>query len=80
VSTPANQLLDHAQKFIRSKNSNQPVFMREVSLEPGERYKHHGEPERVVEFRGSGLYTVQGLFSPELSTGSSPLCAPTRFP
>jgi hypothetical protein len=71
VSTPSNQLLDHAQKFIRSKNSNQPVFMREVTLEPGERYSITVNLNEFVEFRSAGLYTVQGLFYPELSTPSA---------
>ncbi len=72
VSTPSNQLLDHAQEFIRSKNTNQPVFLREVSLEPGERYSITVNLNEFVQFRGSGLYTVQGLFYPELSTSSAP--------
>jgi len=75
VSTPSNQLLDHAQKFIRSKNSNQPVIVREMSLEPGERYSITVDLGEFVEFRNSGLYTVQGLFYPELSTSSA---APLR--
>jgi hypothetical protein len=68
VSTPSNQLLDHAQKFIRSKNTNQPVFFRDVSLEPGERYSITVNLNEYVEFRNSGLFAVQGLFYPELST------------
>ena len=75
VSNPSNQLLDHAQKFIRSKNSNQPVFLREVTLEPGERYSITVNLNEFVEFRSAGLYTVQGLFHPELSTSSA---APLR--
>jgi len=71
VSTSSNQLLDHAQQFIRSKNSNQPVFLREVSLEPGERYSFTVNLNEFVEFRSSGLYRVQGLFYPELSTSPS---------
>jgi hypothetical protein len=75
VSTPSNLLLDHAQKFTRSKNSNQPVFYREVSLEPGERWGITVNLNDFVAFQNPGLYTVQGLFYPELS--SSP-AAPLR--
>jgi hypothetical protein len=75
VSTPSNQLLDHAQKFIRSKNSNQPVLVRELALQPGERYSITVNLDDFVEFRSAGLYTVQGLFYPELSTSST---APLR--
>jgi len=75
VSTPSNLLLDHAQKFIRSKNSNQPVFFRDLSLEPGERYGITVDLNEFVDFRAAGLYTVRGLFYPELSTSPS---APLR--
>jgi hypothetical protein len=71
VSTASNRLLDHAQKFIRSKNTNQPVFLRELALEPGERYSFTVNLNEFVDFRASGLYTVQGLFYPELSTSPS---------
>ena len=67
VSTPSNLLLDHAQKFIRSKNANQPVFFRDVSLEPGERYGITVNLNEFVDFRKAGLYTVQCLFYPELA-------------
>jgi hypothetical protein len=73
VSTPSNLLLDHAEKFIRSKNTNQPVFFRDVSLEPGERYGITVNLNEFVQFRSSGLFTVQALFYPELS--SSPATA-----
>jgi hypothetical protein len=74
VSTPSSQLLDHAQEFIKSKNSNQPVIVREMSLEPGERYSITVSLNEYVAFRSAGLYAVQGLFYPELSTSSaSPL-------
>ncbi len=75
VSTPSNQLLDHAQEFIKSKNSNQPVIVREMSLEPGERYSITVSLEEFAAFRSAGLYTVQGLFYPELSISSA---APLR--
>ncbi len=71
VSTPTNQLLDHAQEFIKSRNSNQPVIVREMSLEPGERYSLTVNLDEFIGFRTAGLYTVQGLFYPELSTSSA---------
>jgi hypothetical protein len=67
VSTPSNLLLDHSQKFIKSKNANQPVFFRDVSLEPGERYGITLNLNDFVEFTRPGLFTVQALFYPELS-------------
>jgi hypothetical protein len=77
VSTPSNLLLDHSQKFIRSKNLNQPVFFRDVSLEPGERYGITLNLNDFVEFTKPGLFTVQALFYPELSSPPG-VAAPLR--
>jgi hypothetical protein len=77
VSTPSNILLDHSQKFIKSKNANQPVFFRDVSLEPGERYGITLILNDFVEFTRPGLFTVQALFYPELSAPSG-AAAPLR--
>jgi hypothetical protein len=67
VSTPSNLLLEHSQKFIKSKYANQPVFFRDVSLDPGERFGITLNLNEFVEFSQPGLYTVQALFYPELS-------------
>ena len=67
VSTPSNQLLDHSQKFIKSKYANQPVFFRDISLDPGERFGLTLSLNDFVAFSQPGLYTVQALFYPELS-------------
>ncbi len=67
VSTPSNQLLDHSQKFIKSKYANQPVFFRDISLDPGERFGLTLSLNDFVVFAQPGLYTVQALFYPELS-------------
>jgi hypothetical protein len=67
VSTPSNQLLEHSQKFIKSKYANQPVFFRDISLDPGERFGITLNLNDFVEFSQPGLYTVQALFYPELS-------------
>ena len=67
VSTPSNLLLEHAQKFTKSKYANQPVFFRDISLDPGERFGLTLNLNDFVEFSQPGLYTVQALFYPELS-------------
>jgi hypothetical protein len=67
VSTPSNLLLEHSRKFIKSKYANQPVFFRDVSLDPGERFGIALSLNDFVEFTQPGLYTIQALFYPELS-------------
>ena len=67
VSTLSNQLLEHSQKFIKSKYANQPVFFRDISLDPGERFGLTLSLNDFVAFSQPGLYTVQALFYPELS-------------
>jgi len=67
ASTPAGLMVNHAQKFIKLKNANQPVFCRDFSLEPGERYGLVVSLEDFLQFEKPGVYTIQGLFYPELS-------------
>ena len=68
VSTPANLLLEHSQEFTRSKHTNQPVFVRDLSLEPGERYSIILTLSDFVKFEKAGQYTVEALFYPELNS------------
>jgi hypothetical protein len=75
VSTPTNILLDHSQEFTRSRTRNQPVFYREISLEPGEKYGVVVSLPDFVAIPEAGLYTIQGLFYPELNLrgGAEPI-------
>lgn len=68
VSTPSNLLLEHSQNFIKSKHTNQLVFVRDVSLEPGERFVITLALEDYVKFEKPGQYTVKARFFPELNT------------
>jgi len=67
VTTPTNIRLQPATKFIRDRNTNQPVLYRDVSLEPGEKYGIIVALQDYVEIREPGLYTVRGLFYPDLN-------------
>jgi hypothetical protein len=66
VTTPTNILLDHAQSFSRARTSNQPVLYREISLEPGDTFGVVVSLNDFVQIPKAGLYSVQGLFYPEL--------------
>jgi len=66
VTTPTNILLDHAQAFSRARSSNQPVLYREISLEPGDTFGVVITLNDFIEIPKAGLYSVQGIFYPEL--------------
>jgi hypothetical protein len=66
VRTTTNLTLDHSRDFITARTSDQPVFFRDVSLQPGESYSIVVDLSRFASFNDSGLYVVQGLFYPQL--------------
>ena len=69
VKTLSNEVLEHSEEFIIDKNSDQPVFYREYSLEPGERYAVVEDLTRYVSIGTPGVYVVKGFYHPELSIG-----------
>ncbi len=66
VRTPTNLPVEHAREFITERNSDQPVFFRPVTLQPGEKYSFQVDMDRYAAFDQAGLFIVQGLFYPEL--------------
>lgn len=70
VRTTTNLVLEHAADFTIERGSNQRVFFRELSLEPGEKYGFVVDLDRFSRFDAPGLYVVQALFYPELYTGT----------
>jgi hypothetical protein len=75
VRTTTNVGLEHAREFIAERNADQPVFFREVSLEPGEKYGIVVDLGKFAAFTLAGQYVVQASFFPELFRGpdSSPM-------
>ncbi len=71
VRTTTNLSIAHAREFTTGRNSDQPVFFREVSLEPGENYSFVVDLTKYINFTGAGLYVVQALFYPDLYRGPS---------
>lgn len=69
VRTTRNVGLDHAREFTIERNSDQPVFFREVSLEPGEKYGIVLDLTQFAAFSSPGQYVVQATFFPELFRG-----------
>ncbi len=69
VRTTRNVGLDHAKQFTIERNSDQPVFFREVSLEPGEKYGIVVDLTQFAAFTSPGQYVLQATFFPELFRG-----------
>ncbi len=67
VKTLTNIELHHSEEFIIQRNSIQPVFFREMSLEPGEEYAFVEELSRFVELKDPGVYLVKAEYYPELN-------------
>ena len=69
VRTTTNVGLDHAKEFTIARNSDQPVFFREMSLEPGEKYGIVVDLTTYARFPRPGQYVLQATFFPELFRG-----------
>jgi hypothetical protein len=72
VATPTLDKLAHAEQFTIDRSSNQPVFSREISLEPGEQYGLVLELDSFIGLGDPGVFSVRALFYPELYRGSAP--------
>ena len=70
VRTMTNVGLDHAKEFTIERNSDQPVFFREMSLEPGEKYGTVIDLTSYAMFLSPGQYVLQATFYPELFRGT----------
>lgn len=80
VRTPTNLPLEHAAEFTTQRTGDQPVFFREMSLEPGEQYAIVVDLSAFTAFTQPGLYVLQASFFPELyRTRTSPSMASNRL-
>ncbi len=64
-----NLALEHARKFTTERNSDQPVFFREMSLGPGERFGVVVDVTQYASFTDAGLYVLQASFYTDLWRG-----------
>jgi hypothetical protein len=67
--TTTNLSVEHAREFTTARNSDQPVFFREMSLQPGERYGVVVDVTKSAFIKDPGLYVLQASFFPELWRG-----------
>lgn len=75
VRTTTNLAVNHAPDFITARTSDQPVYFRTVTLQPGEKYAIVEDLTKYAAFTNAGLYVVQGKLFPQLWRGdtSAPL-------
>lgn len=83
VVNSKNIRLEHTEEFIRKRSTNQPVFFREISLEPGEEYSFIENIKDYIEIPQSGIYYMDGYFYPELNrqtvmSGDNPYIKPVK--
>lgn len=70
VRTIANTSLPHSREFSIQRNSNQPVFVRDITLAPGEQYAFIEELSNFIDIDSSGAYVLRAHFYPDLTSGS----------
>ncbi|MGL1894668.1 MAG: hypothetical protein OCD02_23810 [Spirochaetaceae bacterium] len=70
VETLQKERLPHREKFIIARNTNQPVFVREVRLEPGDEYNFIVDLAQYIVIDTPGLYRVTANFQTEVNSGN----------
>jgi hypothetical protein len=66
VRTLSNRNVDIADRVIRKRTQNLPVFFREVSIEPGESFSFTEDLRDYAALTQSGSYVLQAKLYPEL--------------
>ncbi len=64
--TVKNAQLEQNQNLIRKRTTNQTVYFREISLEPGEQYSFIENLKNYLEINTPSIYYVKLTFYPEL--------------
>ncbi len=71
VKTLTNVDVQHSDQFIMERNTNQPVFFRDIALDPGDQYSFVENLSDFVKITSPGVYLIQGLFYPDLYTATT---------
>lgn len=75
LRTTTNRALEPSDTFIRKQERIQPVFFRELALQPGEEYSFVEDLSEYVKISDTGVFTLSCRFYPELAR-SSPTVPP----
>lgn len=71
VRTLSNRTLEASQEFTNARESNQRVFFRELSLQPGSEYGFVESLGDYVDIRNPGVYVITARFYPDLVAGTA---------
>lgn len=69
VETLKKEYLPHREKFIIARNTNQPVFVREIRLEPGDEYNFVVDLAQYIVIDKPGMYRVTSTFETSINSG-----------
>jgi hypothetical protein len=58
--------LEHTDTWIRKRSTNQKIFFREISVEPGESYSFTENIKDYLKINEPGMYILDCAFYPEL--------------
>ncbi len=70
VRSVSNVPADRSKTYLVGRGNDAPVYFREVSLEPGERFGFVEALDDYVEITEPGVYLVRAGFYPELHRGA----------
>lgn len=70
VESLKKEVLPHKEKFIIARNTNQPIFVREVRLEPGDEYNFIVDLAQYIIIDTPGLYRVTAHFQTQIQNGN----------
>ena len=66
VRSTTNIAAELAQTFVIARGEDSPIFYREISLGPGERFGFVTRLDDFIQMPGPGEHVVRGFFYPEL--------------
>ena len=75
VRTTENMPVNPSREYLATRTRNQPIFFREVYLEPGEEYAFTERLDSYVELSSPGVFHIQATFKPMLSSSPEPQTA-----
>jgi hypothetical protein len=71
VKSLSNIQLQHSTDFTKGRSRNQPVFFRDIELQPGEEYAFDVTLDSFVKLDQTGVLTLQAFFYPDLFRGAA---------
>lgn len=80
VRTMSNRLVESNEILTRKRTQDQPVFFREISVEPGESLSFTEDLRDYVRLDSAGSYVIQARIFPELFRNQGAPSAPAALP